>query len=67
MSKLIAAAKSFVREEDGAAMVEYALLVGLIAVVSILVITALGDSVWKVFDESQKSLDTVTAQPKAAS
>jgi pilus assembly protein Flp/PilA len=37
--------------EDGQAMVEYALLLSLIAIVSIAVLTALGTKVSSVFDE----------------
>ena len=44
MSKLTLAARKFVRNEDGATMVEYALLVALIAVVVIGAVTALGTS-----------------------
>jgi len=42
MSFFRVVANRFSREEDGAAMVEYALLVGLIAVASIVTLTALG-------------------------
>ena len=44
MSKFIAAAKGFVKGEEGATMVEYGLMVALIAVVCIVVVTALGTS-----------------------
>jgi pilus assembly protein Flp/PilA len=37
------------RTERGAAMVEYALLIGLIAVVSVVIITALGGTVKGIF------------------
>jgi pilus assembly protein Flp/PilA len=37
--------------EDGQAMVEYALLLSLIAIVSIVVLTALGGSVSSIFSE----------------
>ena len=42
---MLSAFRRFVREEEGAAMVEYALLVGLIAVASILTLTALGTTI----------------------
>jgi pilus assembly protein Flp/PilA len=48
MSSLI---KRFVREDDGATMVEYGLMVALIAIVCILVIAALGVNVGEKFDE----------------
>jgi pilus assembly protein Flp/PilA len=57
MSGLI---KRFVREEEGATMVEYGLMVALIAVVCILVVTALGENLWATFD-------TVNTEVKDAS
>ena len=45
MSKFIAAAKGFVKGEEGATMVEYALMVALIAVVCIGAVTALGSGI----------------------
>ena len=43
--------KRFVREEQGATMVEYGLMVALIAIVCILVIAALGTNLGEKFDE----------------
>jgi pilus assembly protein Flp/PilA len=45
MTKLIAAAKSFVAGEEGATMVEYGLMVALIAAVCIAVVTTLGTNI----------------------
>jgi pilus assembly protein Flp/PilA len=45
MSKLIAAARSFVAGEEGATMVEYGLMVALIAAVCIAVVTTLGTNI----------------------
>ena len=45
LSKMMDKVKSFYMDEEGATMVEYALLLALIAVVSILVVTALGTNV----------------------
>jgi pilus assembly protein Flp/PilA len=42
MTKLASIARSFVRDEDGATMIEYGLMVALIAVVCIGAVTALG-------------------------
>jgi pilus assembly protein Flp/PilA len=42
---------NFLRDEEGATMVEYGLMVALIAVVSILVVTALGTGVRDNFQE----------------
>lgn len=45
MQKFIAAAKNFMSDESGATMVEYALMVALIAVVAAVGATALGVAV----------------------
>jgi pilus assembly protein Flp/PilA len=45
MSKPIAAARSFVAGEEGATMVEYGLMVALIAAVCIAVVTTLGTNI----------------------
>lgn len=44
MSKLMTVAKRFHHEQDGAAMVEYSILIGIIAAASIATIAAIG--VW---------------------
>ena len=44
MTKLAAAARNFVRNEEGATAVEYALMVALIAVVIIAAVTTLGSN-----------------------
>lgn len=49
MSKFVNGLKRFVREEEAPTMVEYGLLLALIAVVCIGVITTLGQSVLGVF------------------
>jgi pilus assembly protein Flp/PilA len=46
----------FVREQEGATMVEYAIMVALIAVISILVVTALGQKVASNFDKAQQEM-----------
>ena len=49
--------KRFIRtEEEGATMVEYAIMVALIAVISIAVVTALGGKVASNFDATQKQM-----------
>ncbi|MGI9585041.1 MAG: Flp family type IVb pilin [Acidimicrobiia bacterium] len=45
-----------VREEEGASMVEYALLVALIAIVAILAVAAVGTAVSNKFDTVSNSL-----------
>jgi len=50
MAKLVNWVKKFGREEEGATMVEYALMVALIAVVAIAAVTLLGTNVSLIFD-----------------
>jgi len=50
--------KRFLKDEAGAAMVEYGLLVGLIAVVSIIAITNLGFDIHQVFCSVDDTLKT---------
>lgn len=56
MSKLMAAAKNFVRDEEGATAVEYALMVALIAVIIIGAVRALGEGAEKAFDEAAAAM-----------
>jgi pilus assembly protein Flp/PilA len=49
MKKLIAIAQSFVRGEEGATMVEYGLMVALIAAVCIAAVTTLGVNLNTIF------------------
>jgi pilus assembly protein Flp/PilA len=56
MKKLSTAVRSFVREDDGAALVEYAILVALIAVVAIFFVTSLGTKVSQKFSGIAASL-----------
>jgi len=48
--------KRFVREEEGATMVEYGLMVALIAVVCILVVAALGQQLGATFNKVQSEV-----------
>jgi len=48
--------KRFVREEEGATMVEYGLMVALIAVVCILVVAALGTQLGNTFNKVQSEV-----------
>ena len=45
MEALVQGVKRFVADDEGAAMVEYGLLVGLIAVVCVAVLTTLGTTI----------------------
>jgi pilus assembly protein Flp/PilA len=56
MLKLTTAVRNFIREEDGAALVEYAILVALIAVVAIFFVTSLGTKVSEKFSGIAGSL-----------
>jgi len=49
MTKFYAAARKFVRDEEGASLAEYGLLLALIAVVCIGAITILGTNISKMF------------------
>ena len=48
--------KRFVREEEGQGLVEYALIIGLIAVVAIAALSASGTSVSGLFDKINTNL-----------
>lgn len=50
--------KKFIADESGASLVEYGLLVGLIAVVAIAAVSALGKKVNKVFTDVNNALTT---------
>ena len=54
MAKLI----RFFKDEEGATMVEYALMVALIAVICIIAVTAIGTNVNLVFESVAKALPT---------
>jgi len=49
MTKLLAARTQFVRDEEGASLVEYGMLLSLVAVVCIVAITTLGTSISTMF------------------
>ena len=53
--------KKFVREEEGATMVEYGLMVALIAVVCLVAVTALGVNVAAVFTSIAASVTGTAA------
>jgi pilus assembly protein Flp/PilA len=53
--------KRFVNEEDGQTLVEYGLLVSLIALVVIAVLTVLGKRIGTVFNTANNSLSTATS------
>jgi len=49
MTKLLAAYTQFVRDEEGASLVEYGLLLSLVALVCIVAISTLGSSISTMF------------------
>jgi pilus assembly protein Flp/PilA len=51
MQKLIAQAKRFMRDEEGATMVEYGLMVALIAIVCITAVTSIGTHLNGIFSD----------------
>jgi len=51
--------KSFLKDEEGASLVEYGLLVGLIAVVCIVAVTTLGSQIETLFNNITGKLATV--------
>ena len=53
-------AARFMRDEDGVTLMEYAILAGLIAVVSITTIGLVGTNINRVFGVVNTSLSTVT-------
>lgn len=55
--------RSFLKDESGQGMVEYALIIALIAIVVIAVLTALGGSIKGVFKGSSDVLNAVTTTP----
>jgi len=56
--------RRLIREERGATMVEYALMVSLIAVVSLAVIAALGTGVWNAFDRTNTAVQAPNGAPR---
>jgi pilus assembly protein Flp/PilA len=54
--------KALWSDEEGATMVEYALMLALIAIVCILVITALGQKTGATFDSAQQQLPAGSGQ-----
>jgi pilus assembly protein Flp/PilA len=58
MKLFIEYVKSFVREDEGQDLLEYALLVALIALVAVGAVTLAGESVNEIFSEVATQLDT---------
>jgi len=56
MSQLTSAVRRFISDDDGAALVEYAILVALIAVVAIFFVTSMGTKVSQKFSSIETAL-----------
>jgi pilus assembly protein Flp/PilA len=56
MSKLINAVKGFVKDDSGASMVEYGLMVALVAAACVTAVTALGTAVSGKFNSVASSI-----------
>ena len=53
--------KNWLKDEDGQGMVEYALIIGLVAIAVIVALTALGPTISKKFNEINSKLDGTAA------
>ncbi|WP_309673290.1 Flp family type IVb pilin [Gemmatimonas sp.] len=58
MRKLTNVARRFLREEEGASLAEYALLLGVIAVALITVVTQFKDSISNIFSKTTNTLNS---------
>lgn len=58
MKALVARTKDFLRSEDGPTATEYAVMLSLIIIVSLIAISTLGTKVNAIFTEVHSSLDT---------
>ena len=56
--------RQFLRDDEGATMVEYGLMVALIAVVSLGVVASLGTWVWNAFDQSTTAVAAPNGTPR---
>ena len=59
MQRIKSIPRQFIRDEEGATMVEYGLMLALIAIVCIIAVTAVGGNTNKVFDNIAGSVDAV--------
>lgn len=60
MSSLAQAVRRFVRDEDGASLAEYALLLGVITVALIAVIQGFRDSISNIFARTTNTLNSAS-------
>ncbi len=52
---------SFLKDEDGQGMVEYAIIIGCIAVAAIIILVAMKDKIKNLFNKTNNALDNVAA------
>ena len=52
---------SFLKDEDGQGMVEYAIIIGCIAVAAIIIRVAMKDKIKNLFDKTNQALDNVAS------
>ncbi len=50
---------SFLKDEDGQGMVEYAIIIGCIAVAAIIILVAMKDKIKNLFEKTNEALDDV--------
>ena len=50
---------SFLKDEDGQGMVEYAIIIGCIAVAAIIILIAMKDKIANLFQKTNEALDDV--------
>jgi pilus assembly protein Flp/PilA len=67
MTNLVSKISSCMKKEKGATMVEYAIMVALIAVVSIVVIKGLGKQVSGTFNSVSQELSSATTSSSSSS
>ena len=60
MKQFISGIRNFANKEDGATMVEYGLMVALIAIVCLVAVTALGVNVAAIFQEIANAVSGTT-------
>ncbi len=61
MAKLVAAVKKFAAEEEGATLVEYSLLVALLAAASIAILYGLGANIQSLYSQVNNSVSSANA------
>ena len=52
---------SFLKDEDGQGMVEYAIIIGCIAVAAIIILVAMKDKIKNLFYKTNQALDNVAS------